>query len=1685
MNPVLRRFASLLAVLALLQFSSDGRPRAQRQVPAGPSLASGQSVTRLPDGRWLVLGGETSPRTAILWSADLSQSQQISDPAHARAWHTATLLPDGSVLVLGGTDASGNLVSTPERFDPASHGFSSMERVAIAARARHTATLLTDGRLLIVGGDAEPGALAAEVWDPREDIALPVAVSTRLPQRHHSARLLPDGRVLVSGGDSAQSRGGAYLFDPLSETFSASTGLEVGSGPAAPVAFIPEHGAGGVEVGARIAARFGQPLDMSSLSASDVRLTGPDGVVSADLVAAGDGRLLFITPRSALAPETTYTLSLQGLRTERGVVMRAAAVSFTTATRQRRNPPSQPEDPEVWDPSSSQRRRSGDSPWRQLPPLEAPDGVTALAGQALLLNGRPLADVTLEMEGHSTRTDRTGRFLLILADLPGGWCELHIDGRSANHGRRTYGVFEYGLNIVGGRTNVLPATIWMPVIDTAHAVRIDSPTTREVVITTPRIPGLELHLPAGTVIKDEDSQVVREVSITPVPVDRPPFPLPSGVNVPLYFTIQPGGAYVHVYGKGNERNGAWLVYPNATREPVGQRLPFWSYEAEEKGWHVYGFGHVTPDGRQVKPGPGVELYEFSGAMIVTGGRTPPTPDPPRDGVRYMEPVDLATGLFVMEKTDLFLPDVLPVALTRTYRNEDSAVRPFGIGSTHPYDLWFANQEEDFAAADLILPDGARIRFVKTAGNSLGTYVLEHFTSPTVFNGARLSYNGFVWELRLKDGLIYEFALGGPLQGIRDRFGNVITITRLVNKFGNIAKITAPHGRYIEFTYDTSDRITQAKDNLGRTVTYTYDASGRLWKVTDAKGGVTEYTYNAAHRLLTIKDPRSIVYLTNEYDTSGRVIRQTQADGGVFEATYTLNGGQITQADVTNPRGFVRRVVFNSARYPTSDTAAFGQSVAQTTTYSRLSGSGLVQTVTDALSRATSLVYDAKGNVTSVTRLYGTGDAKTTTFTYDPTYNLLTSATDPLSHTTTYAYDWKGRLTSMTDPLSHQTTFTANGAGLVTSITNALSKTTTFSYELGDLVGVATPLGHSEARFVDTAGRLLRVTDARGGVTRFEYDNLNQLTKIIDPLAGETTFTYDGNGNLLTLTDARSKTTTWTYTNMDQVATRTDPLSRQESFAYDLNGNLTSWTDRKGQVTTYSYDALDRQTFVGFGTMGTPPTYASTITTTYDAGDRATSIVDSVAGTITPSYDQLDRLTSEVTPEGTIGYTYDGASRRATATVTGQTAVSYTFDNGDRLTGVTQGTAAVVIAYDNADRRTALTLPNGIVVEYGYDDDSRLTGLTYKQGGSTIGTLTYAYNANGQRTSTSGTYARTALPAALTSATYDSANQIAAWGGTSFTYDSNGNLTGDGTRSYTWDSRNQLASLTGPTNASFAYDGFGRRRSKTVGGNTTQFLYDGLTPLQELSGGTPTANLLTGLGVDEYFTRTDSIGVRNYLTDALGSTVGLADGAATIQTEYTYEPFGGTSTVGASTGNTFGFTGREADGTGVFFYRARYYDPRLQRFVSEDPIQLASGDVNFYGYVWNDPVRLTDPLGLGFCQWIRDHARIFYLVCELLVGEEGYRPPPQPPQPPQQQSGPRVPGQPSAGGGGQGGGDGGRAGGGRGGGGRGGGGRGGGGRVGGGRGGGIGGVLIIMVHPCLMEPFGPACRPDLAGRYGPS
>ncbi|TKB75487.1 MAG: hypothetical protein E8D46_01315 [Nitrospira sp.] len=575
--------------------------------------------------------------------------------------------------------------------------------------------------------------------------------------------------------------------------------------------------------------------------------------------------------------------------------------------------------------------------------------------------------------------------------------------------------------------------------------------------------------------------------------------------------------------------------------------------------------------------------------------------------------------------------------------------------------------------------------------------------------------------------------------------------------------------------------------------------------------------------------------------------------------------------------------------------------------------------------------------------------------------------NPLNHTMIFGYDAKGNLTTITNALNKVTTITVNAVGQPLTIKDPLNNTTTLTYDLGDLVKVKDPLNRETQRILDAAGRLRNITNPLGQKTLYTPDALDRITQLTDSINGNTAFTYDANSNLLTVTDAKSQQTIYTYSNMNRTATRKDPLIHTETYAYDNNGNMTQLTDRKGQLTGYTYDALNRKTKTTFQD-GTSTNY------TYDAGNRITQVQEKDAGgtvtaTITRTYDGLDRLTQEVTAQGTVNYVYDSASRRTSMTVAGQTAVTYTHDNANRLTQIQQGTPTVIIAYDDADRRTSVTYPNGNSIVYAYNAASELTSLTYKSGATVIGDLTYTYDAAGNRIKTGGSFARSGLPPALTTVSYNANNQQITFGTNTETYDLNGNLAtvtdAGNTATYTWNARNQLASIASPGfSASFTYDSFGRRTGKTVQGTTTNFVYDGLNPVQEKAGATVTANLLTGLGIDEFFARTDGVGVRALLPDALGSTVALGDGTGTLQTQYTYEPFGYATQTGLASTNSFKYTGREDDGTGLQYYRARYYHPRLQRFISEDPIGFAGGDVNLYAYVRNVPLLSIDPLGLA-------------------------------------------------------------------------------------------------------------------------
>jgi YD repeat-containing protein len=232
-----------------------------------------------------------------------------------------------------------------------------------------------------------------------------------------------------------------------------------------------------------------------------------------------------------------------------------------------------------------------------------------------------------------------------------------------------------------------------------------------------------------------------------------------------------------------------------------------------------GIGRIGAD--VAHPHPPTRFYELTGAMANEPRRAPLATQQKGD------PVD-SNQMLIVENIDLVCGRA---ACSCTGRPSDWSSGP----ELAPIWLCFVFGATA-SAGDSIL----RWRRCVT-GCSPGTdggCDLEHTSTPSAFYKSAIRWNGHGWDLTLKDGTVYVFGENAPLQAIRDRYGNTITVTHASGQTGNITRVTSPNGRWIDFSYDEKNRIVQALDNGHRSVRYTYDASGRLWRVLDPNGGLT-------------------------------------------------------------------------------------------------------------------------------------------------------------------------------------------------------------------------------------------------------------------------------------------------------------------------------------------------------------------------------------------------------------------------------------------------------------------------------------------------------------------------------------------------------------------------------------------------------------------------------------------------------------------------------------------------------------------------------------------------------------------------------------------------------------------------------------------------------------------------------
>jgi RHS repeat-associated protein len=812
------------------------------------------------------------------------------------------------------------------------------------------------------------------------------------------------------------------------------------------------------------------------------------------------------------------------------------------------------------------------------------------------------------------------------------------------------------------------------------------------------------------------------------------------------------------------------------------------------------------------------------------------------------------------------------------------------------------------------------------------------------------------------------------------------------------------------TVTSIDPITSIVTSLIQTTAYEYNGLNKLTKITDALNNATTYEYdtlgNRISSTATDAQTGSPAHTTYyESNNLGWNTKTTDAIGREFTTTYDAVGNAIAQVE-TGLRTTTN--TYDKLNRQTQVTMTSGaQTRTDTTVYDMV---GNIISSTDAENNTTQYQYDALNRRTK------TIDAKAqdTDYTYDAVGNLF-EVIDTPTRKIVYTYDNLNRRTDVKDAENIVTHTAYNEFGEAIAITQnyggIVTRTTQYEYDkLGRKQKTIDPLNHVTVTTYDEADNVTSVTDANNNKTQYQYDKLNRQTKVIDANNITTQInTYDGFGNIKSIKDASGNLTQSEYDLLDRLTKTIDPRSKETIQAYDGLGRVLSIKERNARIRTFAYDINDNLTTETWDN-GTKLTYA------YDKVGNLTSSVDASSNTTnTYGYDAIYQLTSAATSNSTVRFEYDydefgdlvqRKDLQGTLTIA---TLDYTYNNNHQLTnliqsGVGLATQTIEMSYDKLSQlrkidRVVASNPGHLVTDYDYDGAGRLFDIKNKFNTNVISNYNYGYDNGNRLNGKSGTDG-------ISTVAYGNDNQISSvtsislpnesysfnalgirsgWvtdtvdkrrvlsdGTYQYQYDDEGNLTQKKEIStgkvttYVWDYRNRLSrvNLSDGSIVEYGYDAEDRRVGKKINGVTTEkYVYDGDDiALVVNAAGTIVERYLYGDGTDNVLSRVSAGTTVWSLGDRQGSVVDVVDEGGNVLSHFVYDSFGnGTATTSADF--RFGYTGRELDiETGLYYYRARYYDSGLGRFISEDPIGFGAGDTNLYRYVNNNPTNYTDPSG---------------------------------------------------------------------------------------------------------------------------
>jgi RHS repeat-associated protein len=652
-------------------------------------------------------------------------------------------------------------------------------------------------------------------------------------------------------------------------------------------------------------------------------------------------------------------------------------------------------------------------------------------------------------------------------------------------------------------------------------------------------------------------------------------------------------------------------------------------------------------------------------------------------------------------------------------------------------------------------------------------------------------------------------------------------------------------------------------------------------------------------------------------------------------------------------------------------------------------------------------------------------------------------------TTRYAFDTHGRVDSIVDPSAHVTKFTYAALGLqnLSGVSTALGSTSILQNAFGRDSIVTDPEGHAFRTLYDALGRIARTIGPVSDTTRYDYDSL-YMFKVHDATGQILQYNRNALGWLDSLTDMAGHVEHYQYTVDGDVSVFQNRRGLAVSFVYDslqrtieedtssvaiasygyasnlafmtlhnAVGTDTVWLDKAGRDTARamwrgahryrlgaSFNVDDNRTALNI------LPWSTSLAWHYDTAQRVDTLTNLDGKKTAIRYNPdwaVDTVTLPTVPALTIGQAYP-----ATHT---PSQVSYSDTTLQRQFGVWFGYDTVGHVSQRINQVTSSSVGGR---EFSHDPLGRLTGYaTFAQtlADMTCSDPTWIVNpVTGQPCNQSMRLVSDSTAMSYdkvgnrndSSAVVTAGDRLVRFKGDSLTYDADGNLTrhwtiaGGFEQDFHWNLVGQLDSVV--TNGSavrFTYDPSGRRASKSVGGTTVVYVWDG----NDLIATADTA----GNRIDEFTPSPADIDVPHsvrhwvsgsakmyyYPSEFPGHMMGLIDTAAKLVNQYTYRPFGDISDTTVAVQNVLRFGGRELDESGLYFLRARYYDPRLKRFVSEDPAKL-DGGINPYVYAANDPVDARDPLGLTtsttttFTDWGDDWSSWWYWFIRGLGGAGG-------------------------------------------------------------------------------------------------